>query len=144
MPKAVERMAEDMEEATEVVAEGVMGDTLRVTAMVITEEPGMVGGVIPIDGVILIDGATHIDGVIRTGGPILIGGAIHTVGTTLTTPTMIPTTILITMKVMEGRRRLHRGGLLRRYRDNSNFLTGASVRIQRVTTPILKIARGAG
>jgi len=130
MPKAVERIAGDVEESTEVVAEGVMGDTLRVTAMVITEVPGMVGGVI------LIDGATRIDGVIRTGRPTLIGGAIHTVGTTLTTPTMIPPTILITMKVMEGRLRLRRRVRLRQNRDHSNFLTGASVRIRRVTTPM--------
>ncbi len=98
----------------------IMGDTLTATAMAITGDMDMVGGVILMDGVILIG------------------------GTTLTIPTMIPTTILITMRAMEGRRCFHKGLILWRNRDNSDLLIGTSVRTQRVITPMLKIARVAG
>ena len=80
----------------------------------------------------------------------MVGGVILTGGTTpmiLTIPTMIPsmipTTILIT-GVMGNRRCLQRGLAPRQHLDNSNLLIGTSVRIQRVTTPTLKIVGVVG
>ncbi len=107
---------EATEEATEEVVGAIMGDTLTATvmAMAITEDMDMVGGV------------------------ILTGGV------PLTIPTMISTMILITMRAMEGCGCFHKRLLLRQNRDNSNLLIGTSVRTQRVTTPMLKIARVVG
>ncbi len=105
-----------MEEATEEVAGAIMGDTLTATAMAIA---------------MAITGDMDMD---MVGGVILTGGA----------PLTIPTTILITMRAMGGCRCFHRRLLLRQNRDNSNLLTGTSVRTQRVTTPTLKIARVVG
>jgi len=124
MPKAV---VEGMVEATEEVAEVITGDTLRVTAIAtaITGDMDMVGGVTPTDGVTLT-------------------GATITGGVTRIIPTLIPTTILITMKAMEGRPCFQKRYLLRRDRDNSNLLIGTSVRTQRVTIPMLKIAQLVG
>jgi hypothetical protein len=48
------------------------------------------------------------------------------------------------MGVMGDRRCLHKGLPLRQNRDNSDPLIGTSVRTQRVTTPMLKIARVVG
>jgi hypothetical protein len=113
-------MVGGMEEATEEVVGAIMGDTLTATAMAITGDMDMVGGV------------------------ILIGEVIPTGGTALIIPIIILTTILITMRAMEGRRCRHKRLHLRQNSDDSNLLIGTSVRSQRVTTPTLKIARVAG
>ena len=137
-----------MVEAMQEVVGAIMGDMLTATAVAITGDMDMGGGVILIGGVILTDGAILIGGVILTGGVILIGGVIltdgvyRTGGTTLTIPTMIPTTTL--MRATRGRRCFHKELLLRPNRDNSNLLIGSSVRTQRATTPMLKIARVVG
>ena len=113
-------------EATEAAVGVIMGDMLMATAMAITGDMDMGGGVILI------------------GGVIPIAGVILTGGITLTILTMTPTTIFITMRAMEGRRCFHKGLLLRRSGDNNNLLIGTFVRAQRVTTPTLKIARVVG
>jgi hypothetical protein len=111
-------------EATEDVGETLVGDSVMATTTAITGDLDTVGGVILTGGI--------IGGTIPTGGIIL----------TMLTPTL--TTILITMVVMGNRRYLHKGLFLRQNRDDSNLLIGTSVRIQRVTTPTLKIARVVG
>ena len=124
-------MAGGMEEATGEVVGATMGDT--VTAMAITGDMDMVGGVI------LTGGA---GGAIPTGGVPLTGGAILTIPIMI--PSTVPTTILITMGVMGNRRCLQKGLALRQRQGSSNLLIGTSVRTRRVTTHMLKTARVAG
>jgi hypothetical protein len=119
-------MVEVMEEAVRVIMEGpapapegavgaIMGDMPTATAVAITGDMDMGGGVILI------------------GGAILIAGVIPTGGITHTFPTMTPTTILITMRAMKVRQDLHKWLLLRRDQNN-NLLIGTFVKTQRVTT----------
>ena len=129
---------EGIVEAMEEAVGAIMEDTLTDTAMAITGDMDMDGGVILIGGAILIGGVTVIGGVILTGGVILIGG------TTLTIPTMIPTTIPIMMKATGNRRCFQKGVPLWQNRASSNLPIGTSVKTQRVTTPMLKIARVVG
>ena len=128
----------------EEVVGAIMEDTLMVTAPAITGDMDMAGGVTLIGGVIRIGGAIRIGGVIVIGGAILTDGVILIGGTTLTIPTMIPTTIPIMMRATGNRRCFQKGVPLWQNRDSSNLLIGTSVRIQRVTTPMLKIARVVG
>jgi hypothetical protein len=85
-------------------------------------------------------GVVVATGVVMAGGVIVIGGAILTIPTPVLTHIMI----LITMVVMGNRQCLHKVLPLRQNRDNSNRHIGTSVRTQRVTTRMLKIARVVG
>ena len=122
----------------EEVVGAIMGDTLTVTGPAITGGMDMAGGVILTGAAIRIGGVTVIGGAILTDGVILIGG------TTLTIPTMIPTTIPIMMRATGNRRCFQKGIPLWRNRASSNLPIGTSVKTQRVTTPMLKIARAVG
>ncbi len=134
MPETmVEGILEVIVAGTEEVVGAITGDTLTATGMatmadmdmVIMVDMGMVGGVI------LMGGAILIGEVIPMGGVTLIGG-----GALIITPT----TVLTTMRS----RRLHKKSHLQLKGDDGNLPIGTSVKIQKVTTPMLKVARVVG
>jgi len=107
-----------MVEATEGMAEAIMGDS--VMAMAFLGDLDMIGGV------------------------ILTGGTTLTILTTIPTMILIIIPTILIMGFTGNRRRLRRGWFRRQNRDNNNLLFGASARTQRVTTLTSKIAAGVG
>ncbi len=118
-------MVEGILEVIVVGTGAITGDTLTATGMGTMADMDMVGGVI------LMGGAILIGEVIPMGGVTLIGG-----GALIITPT----TVLTTMRS----RRLHKKSHLQLNGDDGNLPIGTSVKIQKVTTPTLKIVRVVG
>ncbi len=107
-----------MVEATEDVAEAIVEDSVTATVIAFSADLDLAGGV------------------------ILTGGTTRTILTIILTT--IPTTILITLGFTGSRPCLRKRRLHRQNRNNNNLLFGTSVRIQRVTTLMSKIAPGVG
>ena len=127
-----------MVEVTEEAAGAIMEGMVMATAMAITEDT-LTG----VDMVIMVD-MDMVGGVILTGGAILIGEVIHTGGVTLIGGAALiitPTTPLTTMRESHCP---HKRLYPRQNWVDSNLPIGTSVRIQRVITPTLRIARVVG